>query len=223
VSHTVALVPIRALWGGKTRLAATFDEHQRSKLVLALAQQLFEALEASEIADEVMILTADPALVRALGLHRTRFLTEVPPGLNAAVDAGRREALASGAERLLVVFPDLPEVGAEDLQAIDLSRAAVTIIPDRQHDGTNALLLQGAGIIRDFPFRYGPGSCQAHRDVASSLGEVASVLDVPAMAIDLDTDEDWRRLPAATRARLRLDIARDWPIPETQPVLMERS
>ena len=223
MSYTVALVPIRSLHGGKTRLAGILDERQRSRLVLELARQLLLAVEQAAVADELMVLTSDPALVQSLHVPGGRFQTDVPPGLNAAVNAGRQTALSSGADRLLVMFPDLPEVSAADLRAIDQSRAAVTIIPDRQHDGTNALLLQGASLISDFDFRYGPGSCLAHREAALSLGEVARVLDVPAMAIDLDTEDDWRRLSPVTRARLRNDIGRDQIIRETQAVLMDHS
>jgi 2-phospho-L-lactate guanylyltransferase (CobY/MobA/RfbA family) len=115
------------------------------------------------------------------------------------------------------------EVAAADLKGIDRSQAAVTIIPDRQHDGTNALLLHGVSVIKDFDFRYGPGSCLAHQEAAQSLGEVARVLDVPAMGIDLDTVDDWQRLSVATRARLLHDIVRDSPLRENQPVLMEHS
>lgn len=221
MSRTVALVPIRSLHGGKTRLAHLLDERQRSHLVVELARQLLQTVQQSGVVDDLVVLTSDPALMQSLPLPGGRFQPKVPHGLNAAVNAGREMALASGADRLLVMFPDLPEITAADVQAIDQSRAAVTIVPDRRRDGTNALLLQGVSVIREFAFHYGPGSCQAHRNAAESLGEAAQLLDRPAMAIDLDTEDDWRSLSPGTRARLRQDIGRDQTIREIQSVLVE--
>jgi hypothetical protein len=48
-------------------------------------------------------------------------------------------------------------------------------------------------------------------------------MDVPAMAIDLDTEDDWRRLSPATIARLRNAVDGDQPVREYQSVLMEHS
>lgn len=223
MSYTVALVPIRSLHGGKSRLASILNERQRSQLVLGLARQLLMAVEQAAVVDDLVVLTSDQSLAQTLAVPGGRIQTDVPPGLNAAVDAGRRTAIAGGADRLLVVFPDLPEVSAADVKAIDQSRAAVTIIPDRHHDGTNALMLQGSSVINDFDFRYGPGSCRAHQGAARSLGYVGHVLEVPAMANDLDTEDDWRRLSFATRARLHSDLVRDHLVQENQSLLMEHS
>lgn len=202
MSRTIALVPIRSLHGGKTRLAGMFDPNQRAQFVVRMANRLIEKLAESGIADEIVVLTGDDAIREIFASDLVTVPPEVPPGLNAAVDAGRRYAIEQQADRLLVVFPDLPEVTTSDLQAVDRSGSAVTIIPDRQRDGTNALLLQGGHTLRAFEFRYGRESLTAHTAVGEQLGLPVDILPVPGMAIDLDTPADWHELADETRCWL---------------------
>ncbi len=207
MSHTVALVPIRSLQGGKTRLSGMFDPEQRSRLVLRMADRLIEVIARSGIANRIVILTSDANLRDLMARGIATALPDVPPGLNAAIDFGRRYALDLGAERLLVVFPDLPEVSESDLREIDRSHSPVTIIPDRQHEGTNALLLAGRQTLETFEFAYGPGSLALHQQAASRIGASAVVQAIPGMAIDLDTPADWQDLAPATRQWLLEPLA----------------
>lgn len=199
MSRTIALVPIRSLHGGKSRLADQFDPDQRNTFVLKMAHRMLDVLAASRIADEIVVLTSDVALWEVFQHEPVTLLTNVPPGLNAAIGHGRNHAIGRGADRLLVVFPDLPEVSVSDLQEIDRSLAPVTIVADRQRDGTNALLLQGASTLDQFEFRYGRGSLTIHRRVAEHLGLPATVLTLAGMSTDLDTAADWRELAGETR------------------------
>ena len=199
MSRTVALVPIRSLSGGKTRLAGMFDPDQRSAFVLRMAHRLLDVLVASRLADEIVVLTSDGGLRDVLHHEPVTLLSNVPPGLNVAIGYGRNHAIGRGADRLLVVFPDLPEVSVEDLQEIDRSPSPVTIVADRQHDGTNALLLQGFLTLDQFEFRYGPGSLRKHQVVAEHLGLAASMLTLTGMSTDLDTPADWNELAGQTR------------------------
>ena len=82
---------------------------------------------------------------------------------------------------------DLPN--ATDLASLDDHSAAVIVVPDRHHDGTNALLVPSDGV---FEFCYGPGSFAAHCAKAQQLGLSLRVVDRPDLALDLDTLDDLR-------------------------------
>ncbi len=64
----------------------------------------------------------------------------------------------------------------------------LSICPDEEENGTNALLLAPPG---DFTFRYGPGSFRAHLDEAAARGRQAHIVPAPGLRFDLDTESDW--------------------------------
>jgi 2-phospho-L-lactate/phosphoenolpyruvate guanylyltransferase len=208
VSRSIALVPIRSLYGGKSRLDSVFDADDRAALVTAMAARLFEKLHESNLVDEIVLLTADPSFTDVFGRWPMTMLTDVPPGLNPAIDHGRRYALESATDRLLIVFPDLPELGVDDLLAIDRSVSPVTIVPDRLVDGTNALFLQGHAAIAEFRPQYGPGSLNAHQAEGGRIGADVAILPLAGMGTDLDTIDDWNSLSEGSRLWLQAAIKR---------------
>jgi 2-phospho-L-lactate guanylyltransferase len=60
-------------------------------------------------------------------------------------------------------------------------------VPDRHRTGTNALLLCPPGSIDP---SFGPGSCERHVQAARSAGIHHQVVDIPTLALDIDTAED---------------------------------
>ena len=64
----------------------------------------------------------------------------------------------------------------------------LSICPDEEEDGTNALLLAPPG---DFTFHYGPGSFRAHLAEAAARGRQAHIVRAPGLRFDLDTESDW--------------------------------
>ncbi len=64
----------------------------------------------------------------------------------------------------------------------------LSICPDEEESGTNALLLAPPG---DFTFHYGPGSFRAHLAEAEARGRQAHIVRAPGLRFDLDTESDW--------------------------------
>jgi 2-phospho-L-lactate guanylyltransferase len=64
------------------------------------------------------------------------------------------------------------------------------LAPDRHGAGTNVLGLRPA---RTDLFRFGERSLEAHRRAAEEAGLVVRLRADPAIALDLDTPEDYRR------------------------------
>jgi 2-phospho-L-lactate guanylyltransferase len=114
-------------------------------------------------------------------------------GLNAGLDQAREAAEADGADRLLVLHGDLPNLAADDVLALVDAMAgepSVAIAPDRLGTGTNGLALSPPGVIG---FRFGTGSFAAHLTEAQAAGVEPAVVVRPGLAFDLDTPADLAR------------------------------
>ncbi|MGH2477133.1 MAG: NTP transferase domain-containing protein, partial [Candidatus Limnocylindrales bacterium] len=113
-------------------------------------------------------------------------------GLNAGLREAREEALAAGADAILVLPVDLPNVTPDLLAPLtamagDARGPLVVVVPDRHDRGTNALLLVPPDVI---DFRFGGDSRDAHLEAGRAVpGAVVTVLHGP-LTLDLDTPED---------------------------------
>ena len=206
-ARTIAVVPLRDGHSGKSRLADQFTRQERSEIVTVLARHVVSTLLRVDVS-RVLVVTNDPDFARLALPPDPRVEVVVQPaerpGLNAAVSLAHELAAAQGAKRLLVVHADLPLLEPEDINALLEPRAPVILAPDRAGTGTNALVLNAA--IRNFRFRFGPGSCFAHMKEAADLGLQTFVVQRPGTWTDLDTAADWAALPEAVRSLLQLQL-----------------
>lgn len=185
----IAIVPVRALEGAKSRLGEALDAEERRDLVIRLLHRTLAELAATETIERTIVVSADEevlAIARSAGVVPLR---QVGGGLNAALDQARAAAIDLGASGLLVLPGDLPAVTADALDAVVEARPAgpsVVLVPDRHGRGTNALLVTPADVIA---FAFGGDSRAAHSALARAAGATYVELDGP-LALDLDTPED---------------------------------
>jgi len=197
---TVALVPIRSLTGGKTRLAGALTPDARAALTRRMLTRVVAAALESRTIETVLVISPD---LHALELVATLDPKVVPlpqwsaaPGLNGAIEQGRLWAQSQRAGAYLVLFGDLPLLEADDVKNLVRRDAPVVIAPDRHGAGTNALLLRLGLTAPDEPdeppfrFGFGEGSYAHHVDEAHRLGLEVAVSLTPGTSFDLDTPED---------------------------------
>ncbi len=208
MTRTSAIIPVRGLHGGKSRLAAELHDDERMVLIAAMANRVIGAVTESSIAESIVIVSREADLLRNLRISGNRIRLVHQPahsiGLNAAIDLGRRDALAREAERVLVLSADLPlltPAAVVEFAAVD-ERAGVSVVTDRAGLGTNALLLRGTGTIARFSFRFGRDSRRLHRDEAARLGATYIERAISEIALDLDTPDDWAMLNGEMRQHL---------------------
>ena len=133
-----------------------------------MARRTIEAAAHSPDIDEVLVVTPD-AEVRELALAAgARPLRQRSQGLNRGLGEAREEAVAAGADALLVLPIDLPRVSADAISNVlaplrDPRRPLVVIVPDRHGRGTNALLVAPPDAIE---FGFGGDSRAAHAECA---------------------------------------------------------
>ena len=187
----VAIVPVGSLGGAKSRRGAVLDAEERLDLTLRLARATIAAAVAAERIDDVLVITPDDT-VRALAVELgARPILQRDSGLNHGLVAARAEAVAAGADAILILPIDLPEVTAAAIDEVaaridDADRPLVAIVPDRHGRGTNALLIAPPDAI---DVCFGGDSALAHEAAARSAGARLVVLDGP-LALDLDTPDD---------------------------------
>ena len=187
----VAIIPVGTLTGAKSRLGAVLDAEERLDLALRLARTTIRAAVAAPRIDETLVVTPDDA-VRQLALELgARPIRQTAGGLNRGIDQGRDEAVAAGAEAILILPIDLPEVSVEAIEAVLVAldeppRPLVAIVADRHGRGTNALLIAPPDAIEPC---FGGNSHAAHVAAAGDAGARLVELDGP-LSYDLDTPED---------------------------------
>jgi 2-phospho-L-lactate guanylyltransferase len=197
-----ALVPVKALAAGKSRLAGRLPSGAQGRLALAMLGDVLETLRACRELARVVVVTPDPRVASEATALGAEPLLRDDPGLNAALDAGARHLAPHGLDALLVVLGDVPGGSPEDVgQLFDALRGlggrGVVLAPSRD-GGTSALLRAPADVI---PNRFGKDSAAAHRDAARAGELPYSELPLASLAIDVDRVEDAEALCAAPGAR----------------------
>jgi 2-phospho-L-lactate guanylyltransferase len=191
----VAVVPIRSLRHGKTRLSPVLATEARQTLLRGIADRVVTAAVDSGRIETILVVSPEAeTLAWAAGFGPAVVAMPQPehrPGLNGAIDAGRAWALDHGASALVSLFADLPLIAPDDIRGLVARTEPVVIGPDRRGEGTNALLLRLAGRGPEFRYAFGDGSLTKHLEEARRLRLGAAMHEAPGIAFDLDTPGDW--------------------------------
>jgi 2-phospho-L-lactate/phosphoenolpyruvate guanylyltransferase len=188
-----AVVPVKDLWGTKSRLKPILDPGARAGLTLYMMGRVVSAISEAEV-ENVCVVSPDRIVLDEARDRGATPLLQKSRGLNPSLEEGRRWAIERGGSSLLVLPADLPLIDAEDVSAVLESvgeTPSIAISPDGTRSGTNALLLRPPEVM---PFVFGPGSYEAHLRAARERGLDIRVCERPHLAFDLDTAEDLARL-----------------------------
>ncbi len=195
----IAVVPVKPMAAALGRLADVLDSGERHALQGAMLRDVLLACERSGAVAATIVVTSDPAaeaVARSLGAGVEA--DHVPPrGMNAAVSRGLRAAERWGARSALVLTADLPLIRADDLDRIagrEHELLDVALAPSRDGTGTNAMLLRPPAAIGP---ELGPDSLARHIRRAQDRGLRWATVDLPSVALDIDTPDDLAALRAA--------------------------
>lgn len=186
-----AVVPIKPLRRGKSRLSSKYSEEERMILNREMLRHTIERLQQVKGLEKILVVSRDPealTVARKLGAHT--LLESGNPGLNMALARASLLAKAYKARGIIVIPADLPLLEPEDVQEmINMvnGKPAVVIAPDRHHEGTNVMLVAPPDLIE---FNYGKGSFERHRAEALEAGADLRIVEKESMALDLDWPED---------------------------------
>jgi 2-phospho-L-lactate guanylyltransferase len=208
---TLVVVPMKDLWSAKSRLAPRLDSMQRKRVALDLFNrgQRFLSQEFPEL--ERLVVTPCPLVTRLALEYGTAVLPETSSSgqpnsvathrgeaaLNRAALLALTQARVTGCDWLLILPGDLPHLLVQEFQQLLSLREPrrATVVASRD-GGTNALLLPVSALSREWSFDYGNASAERH--ATSLVQECLCVtrLNLPALAHDVDTVEDYAQLPS---------------------------
>lgn len=187
-----AIVPVKPLRRGKSRLAGILTEDERADLNRALLKHTLQTLSELREVDEVLVVSRDPQVLTIARNHGARTVREDgQPELNTALKRATVIAQVYATRGVLVLPADLPLISREDALAL-VERATdppvVVIAPDRHGTGTNALLISPAGLIE---YEFGEDSFQRHCELVKKAGARLEVVNLHSLGLDLDSPEDY--------------------------------
>lgn len=194
-----AIVPIKPLRRGKSRLSELLSEQERLKLNHQLFIHTIEVLQAVEAISDILVVSRDSDVLTESREMGVRTVTENgTPELNSAL---RRASLFSGtfsSEGILIVPADLPLLTPQDV--VDFLRLRtqppmIVIAPDRRQQGTNMLFTDPADLLT---FSFGLDSFHKHCELAKSKDAQIAVYENENIALDLDIPEDYEILSSKT-------------------------
>ena len=186
-----AIVPVKPLRRGKSRLSGTLSEDERTHLNQLLLEHTLKTLKDLKEIEHILVVSRDPAALSIAREHGARTVRENgSPQLNTDLTRATVVAQVYATRGVLVLPADLPLMTPADISAL-LERATdppvVVIAPDRREEGTNALLICPAGLIE---YDFGPDSYQRHCERAEKAGARLEVVTLPSLGLDLDLPED---------------------------------
>ncbi len=186
-----AIVPVKPLRRGKSRLAGVLTEEERLDLNSQLLIHTVDTLkEISEI-EHVLVVSRDQAALSLARAHGARTVQENgAPELNIALTRATIVAKRYATRGVLIIPSDLPLISQEDVYAmLELVKdpPVVIVVPDRKKEGTNALLVCPVGLIE---YDYGPDSFERHCQRARQAGARLEICELPSLALDMDVPED---------------------------------
>lgn len=186
-----AIVPVKPLRRGKSRLSKVLTEDERTNLNKTMLINILKTLQRVEEVDTILVVSRDPfALSLARDFKARTVLEDGSPELNTALRRAAMVAQAYQVHEILVLPADLPLIKPEHLKEF-ISHSGkppeIVIAPDRRHNGTNALYINPAGLIE---FCYGPGSFDIHIKKAKNANARIDIVESPVFGLDLDLPED---------------------------------
>jgi 2-phospho-L-lactate guanylyltransferase len=212
IPRLCAVLPVKDSGQAKQRLAGVLSGAQRRELALAMFEDVLTTLAAvSELAG-IIVVTVDPSAGAIAARYGARVASDGARGGHTGAVAAAAQQLAIEGFGMLEVPGDIPLVEADDIrQLIAAHRSALgstpafTIVPARDQRGSNAVLCSPADAV---PLRFGENSFFPHLAAARACGIEPKVLQLPRIALDIDTPDELALFLAAssrTRARALLD------------------
>ncbi len=208
------LVPVKNLSAAKQRLASLLDQPSRTELAQAMLHDVLSALAAwndkNKARPDVAIVTSDPFAIELARQYEFEVIPDpANPGETGAIEMATQICVERGVANTLVIPADIPLMQSWELAEI-LKQAPAegcVLVPAADGRGTNAAYRSPAAL---FPLRFGNDSFKPHHAAAHATGKPCVVLQLPGIAVDVDSPEDIQHLlslPGETRAQ---HLARKW-------------
>jgi 2-phospho-L-lactate/phosphoenolpyruvate guanylyltransferase len=184
-----ALIPVKSLTTAKSRLASSFTQHQRERLVLDMFHHVLCVLLDSELFEKVSVVSSDKQVLEKAYLWGAQAVVEEYHGHNQALHAAALKEMSEGVTTLLTISADLPLLTTQEIRCFfeQSLQHDVVLAPSRDGTGTNAILVHPPLAV---PYVFGPGSLQSYLEAARQRHLSYSIYHSIGLALDIDTIDD---------------------------------
>ena len=184
----IAIVPMKPLSQGKSRLSKTLSPEERANISIGMLRRVLVALKGASI-DPIWVVGGDERVKNLARNNGGLWYEEMGRDLNDTLDKAIEQAFRRG-KSALYIAGDLPFVKPSDIHSfIQASRGAgnVTLAPARRDNGTNAMLIPH-GV--KFKPELGRRSFSKHLSQAARSETSVAIAYSPGLGFDLDIDDD---------------------------------
>lgn len=206
-----AVLPAKDLVDAKQRLADALSPPERRLLFRTMYEDVLSVLAEVPGLDGIAVITRDEEAAAVAKSYGARIITEAEnQGQTAAVEAAVATLIADGVASIMTFPGDAPLITRDEIDVVLGAHGdapAMTIVPAHDRRGSNCIALSPPNLI---PFSFGNDSFKPHLAAARARGVEPVILDLPGIALDIDTPDDLRQLihrPAATRTHAYLDAS----------------
>lgn len=206
-----AVLPAKDLVDAKQRLAEALNPPERRLLFRTMYEDVLSVLAAVPGLDGIAVITRDKEAAAVATSYGARIITEAQnQGQTAAVEAAVATLIDDGISSIMTFPGDAPLITREEIDTVLRAHGdapAMTIVPAHDRRGSNCIALSPPDLI---PFSFGNDSFKPHLAAARARGVEPVILDLPGIALDIDTPDDLRQLihrPADTRTHAYLDAS----------------
>jgi 2-phospho-L-lactate/phosphoenolpyruvate guanylyltransferase len=195
----IAVVPLKNLAEAKKRLANHLDPDERKTLVLAMLDDVLDALSRSKLFSEIDVISPDKSIEGRVRRRRAVFIKQRGAGLNSAIRQAMRELKRRKAASVTTVLADLPLAEPSDfrqLVKISPERRRIVMAPSLK-GGTNVMFRSPPNLIRT---SYGRWSFAKHLRMSQKKNVPTYAISNSRLSFDVDTIHDLRALLKIDRA-----------------------
>lgn len=195
-----AIVPFKGAENAKRRLSPQLSADVRSRLALAMLNDVLQALADAKSVDGILLTSRAPEAKRiAEQWGVTLFRDQAHTLVDALTDANEKVKRDLNATTSIIVPGDVPLITGTDVDHVLHYHAHVTIVPDSHKIGTNALVCTPPNA---FPLVFDGRSYHPHVEAATRLGLQVRSVQSDAFAIDVDTADDLLLVHSSTKSSL---------------------
>jgi 2-phospho-L-lactate guanylyltransferase len=186
--NVIAIIPMKPLSQGKSRLAQALSAEQRADLALGMLRRVILAIKAAAV-DTVWVVGGDDRvreLTKNLGANSVEELGE---DLNDTLKKAFELAFEQG-KSAMYVAGDLPFLKPADVHSMlqaSRSQGNVTLAPARRDGGTNSILVPVGVQMQP---ELGQGSFMKHLTQAARLETSVAINSSQGLGFDLDVVDD---------------------------------
>ncbi len=184
-----AIIPVKRLDKGKSRLAKVLNANERAMLSAAMLKDVLHVISYSQYISNVFVITSDDTVKEIAYSYGALVLEDEDKGVNNAVALTNESVKDYHAS---VILPhDIPLISNLDIAMLYssalYSKKCVVITPSHRLDGTNALLRKNPLIINT---HYDEDSYMLHIKEAMDKGVRIKILLSKGLMYDIDEVDD---------------------------------